>query len=102
MNKQHPSRYFGHHYWQPPTFKLSFGKEPFRSPHFQLFYFKDEAAVVEDKQESSPEPAPSTEETVTPAQEEPKQEEVVAAPVQESNAESQPVSFSFNILAAAL
>lgn len=57
-----------------------------------LSYFKDDAAVVEEKQEATPEAAPAAEEVATPAAEEPKAEEA-AAPVEEavaSEVETQP------------
>jgi hypothetical protein len=61
--------------------------------YFIAIYFKeDSAAVVEDKQETTPESSPATEEVAAPAAEEPKQEEV-DAPAQEavaSEVETQP------------
>ncbi len=65
---------------------------------FLLSYFKDDAAAVEEKQETTPDVAPAAEEIATPAAEEPKQEEA-AAPVEEAVASevetqpAQPVSF---------
>lgn len=61
---------------------------------FHFCVFKDDsAAVVEEKQEATPEAAPATEEVAAPAAEESKQEEVdapVAEAVVASEVETQP------------